>query len=47
MANVKYLPIYDIHTAAYLNYKGILLNLTKEGTRVVFEVPSAERPISC
>lgn len=33
------LPILDIHQAAYLNLHGIEPNLTKQGTRVVFEFP--------
>ena len=36
------LPLYDIHTAAFLEYRGIELTLTKQGTRVVFEVPTTD-----
>lgn len=34
------LPILDIHQAAYLELHGIEPNLTKQGTRVIFEFPS-------
>ena len=40
MSNDKWLPLYDIHQAAFLEYHQIQLNLTKQGSRVVFEVPA-------
>ena len=36
------LPILDIYQAAYLNLNGIEPNLTKQGTRVVFEFPGTQ-----
>lgn len=42
MGNDKWLPLYDIHQAAFLEFHHIQLNLTKQGTRVVFEVPATE-----
>jgi hypothetical protein len=36
----SYLPIYDIHQAAFCELKGTPPILTKQGTRVVFEVPA-------
>ena len=33
------LPLFDIHQAAYLALNGIQANLTRQGTRVVFEFP--------
>ncbi|MBP1733333.1 MAG: hypothetical protein H6Q55_3762 [Deltaproteobacteria bacterium] len=35
----------DIHAAAYLEYAGIPLTLTRVGTRVVFEVPNDDRSL--
>ena len=43
MANGKFLPLYDIYPAAFLEFHHIQLNLTKQGTRVVFEVPANEK----
>jgi len=43
MANDKWLPLYDIYPAAFLEFHHIQLNLTKQGTRVVFEAPAAEQ----
>lgn len=40
MQNDTKIPLYDIHTAAFLEYKGIRLTLIKVGTRVLFEVPA-------
>jgi hypothetical protein len=34
------IPLYDIYPAAYLEFHNIHLNLTKQGTRVVFEAPA-------
>lgn len=42
MANGKFLPLFDIYPAAFLEYHHIQLNLTKQGSRVVFEVPANE-----
>jgi hypothetical protein len=42
MVNDKFLPLYDIYPAAFLEYNHIELNLTKQGTRVVFEAPATE-----
>jgi hypothetical protein len=42
MANDKWLPLYDIYPAAFLEFHNIKLNLIKQGSRVVFEVPAAE-----
>ena len=42
MANGKFLPLYDIYPAAFLEFHHIQLNLTKQGTRVVFEAPATE-----
>lgn len=42
MSNDKWLPLYDIHQAAFLEFHHIQLNLTKQGSRVVFEVPATE-----
>lgn len=36
------LPIFDIHQAAYLILNGIEANVTKQGTRVVFEFPGKQ-----
>ncbi len=33
-------PIMDIHTAAFLEMKGVPVTLTLQGTRVIFEVPA-------
>ena len=38
MGNGKIVSIKDIHTAAYLEFKGIELTLCKIGTRVVFSI---------
>jgi hypothetical protein len=43
MTPAKRIPLYDIHQAAFLEFKGSPLTLTKEGSRVVFEVPSTEK----
>jgi hypothetical protein len=43
MANEKRFPLYDIHQAAFLEYHNIQLVLTKQGSRVVFEVPANEK----
>jgi hypothetical protein len=43
VAHGKYLPLYDIHQAAFLEYRGTELTLTKQGTRVVFEAPATEK----
>lgn len=43
MTLAKRLPLYDIHQAAFLEYEGIPLILTKQGTRVVFEVPATDK----
>lgn len=42
MGNDKWLPLYDIHQAAFLEFHHIQLNLTKQGSRVVFEAPATE-----
>jgi hypothetical protein len=42
MANGKFLPLYDIYPAAFLEYHDVQLNLTKQGSRVVFEAPANE-----
>ncbi|MGP8153222.1 MAG: DUF5659 domain-containing protein [Smithella sp.] len=39
-ANVK-VPILDIHLSSYLSLQGIEPELTKQGTRVVFEFPAS------
>jgi hypothetical protein len=39
---IQSIPLYDIHTAAWLQYKGISLELIKHGGRVVFEAPATE-----
>jgi hypothetical protein len=36
------MPVFDIHTASYLELKNILAELTLQGTRVVFEFPATE-----
>ena len=38
-ANAK-VPVLDIHLSSYLSLHGIAPELTKQGTRVVFEFPS-------
>lgn len=43
MAHGKYLPLYDIHQAAFVEYQGTELVLTRQGTRVVFEAPATEK----
>ncbi len=43
MADEKRIPLYEIHTAAWLEFKGIELTLTKQGTRVVFEFNPSEK----
>ena len=43
MTLAKRMPLYDIHQAAFLEFKGSPLTLTKEGSRVVFDVPAIER----
>lgn len=40
MTLAKRLPLYDIHQAAFLELKGTPPILTKQGTRVVFELPA-------
>ncbi len=42
MANAKRLPLYDIHQAAFLEFKGTPSLLTRQGSRVVFEVPATD-----
>jgi hypothetical protein len=42
MGNAKRLPLFDIHQAAFLEFKGTPPVLTKQGSRVVFEVPATE-----
>ncbi len=42
MALSKRIPLYDIHQAAFLEFHDVQLNLTKHGTRVVFEAPAIE-----
>ena len=42
MGLAKRLPLYDIHQAAFLEFKGTSLILTKQGGRVVFEVPATD-----
>jgi hypothetical protein len=42
MADEKRIPLYEIHTAAWLEFKGVELTLTKQGTRVVFEFDPSE-----
>ncbi len=42
MAKEKRLPQYDIYLSAFLELKGIPITLTKQGSRVVFEVPATE-----
>jgi hypothetical protein len=42
MDPIKRLPFYDIHQAAFLEYQGTELTLTKQGSRVVFEAPANE-----
>jgi hypothetical protein len=37
------LPILDIHQAAFLNLHGIEPDLTKQGTRVIFEFPNTKQ----
>lgn len=36
------IPVFDIHTAAYLEFKNASPELTLQGTRVVFEFPAIE-----
>ncbi len=43
MANGKFLPLFDIYPAAYLEYNHVELTLTKQGTRVVFEAPANKK----
>ena len=40
MGNGKTVSLKDIHTAAYLEFNGIELILSKIGTRVVFSIPA-------
>jgi len=42
MSLAKRLPLYDIHQAAFLELRGTPPILTKQGGRVVFEVPANE-----
>jgi len=39
----KNIPIMDIHQATFLDFNGIQPNLTKQGTRVVFEFPNTRK----
>lgn len=43
MADVKQLPLYDIHQAAFLEFMGTPPILTRQGSRVVFEVPATDK----
>jgi hypothetical protein len=43
MKNKECLPLYDIHQAAFLEFHHIQLKLTKQGSRIVFEVPANEK----
>lgn len=36
------IPVFDIHTAAYLELKKIVPELSVQGTRVVFEFPTTD-----
>lgn len=40
--SLQCLPLYDIYPAAFLEYNRTQLNLTKQGSRVVFEAPATE-----
>ncbi len=43
MAKIKgKIPVFDIHTASYLELKNISPELTLQGTRVVFEFDSSD-----
>lgn len=37
------LPVFDIHAAAYLEFKSISPELIMQGTRVVFEFEASEK----
>ena len=39
----KMIPILDIHVAAFLEYKDCPAALTRQDSRVVFELPETER----
>lgn len=36
------IPVFDIHTAAFLELNNVLPELTLQGTRVVFEFPATD-----
>lgn len=36
------IPVFDIHTATYLELNGIAPELTLQGTRVIFEFPATD-----
>jgi hypothetical protein len=40
MADAARLPLYDIYQVSWLDFNGIDVSLTKQGNRVVFEVPA-------
>lgn len=42
MANAKRFPLYDIYQTSWLHFNGIEITLSKEGNRVIFEVPASE-----
>ena len=42
MTDDKWLPLYDIYPCAFLEYRNVRIKLTKQGSRVVFEVPATE-----
>jgi hypothetical protein len=46
MALGKRFPLYDIHQAAFLELKATPIILTKQGSRVVFEVPATDQTYS-
>ena len=40
--NENRIPILDIHQATFLDFKGIPPDLTKQGSRVVFNFPNTK-----
>lgn len=43
MAMESKIPIMDIYQAGFIDFNGIPPNLTKQGTRVVFEFPNSTK----
>lgn len=40
MVDEKLLPLFDIYQVGWLDLNGIQINFTRQGARVVFEVPA-------